>query len=221
MKANTPEFHNFMNDFQILYANILKEKPYACFFTGDFNAHSANWWPNGVTNAEGFAIDELLSTLDLKQLIREPTNFEDNKSPSCIDLIICDQPNVVMESGVRPSPDNFCKHQMTFCNLNLHIPPPPVYSWKVWHYDRANIVAMNRAITDLPWENHFANCDPSQQVEFFNDKILNLASNFIPNNFVKIHPKDPPWINYNLRRMIKKQNSIKFFLKGVACLKLK
>ena len=34
------------------------------------------------------------------------TNFEDNKSPSCIDLIICDQPNVVMESGVRSSPDN-------------------------------------------------------------------------------------------------------------------
>ena len=33
----------------------------------------------------------------MSQPISEPTNFEDNKSPSCIDLIICDQPNVEME----------------------------------------------------------------------------------------------------------------------------
>ena len=71
------------------------------FFSSDFNAHSLSWWPNVDTNAEGLALDNLLTTLDLS-----------------------DQPNVVMESGVRPSPDHFCKHQMTFCNLNLHIPPP-------------------------------------------------------------------------------------------------
>ena len=94
------------------------------------NAHSLSWWPNGDTNA-GLALDNLLTALDMSQLISEPTNFEDNKSPSCIDLIICDQPNVVMESGVCPSPDNFCKHEMTFCNLNRHIPPPPVYSRKI------------------------------------------------------------------------------------------
>ena len=53
-----------------------------------FNAHSLSWWPNGHTNA------------DLSQLINEPTNLEDNKSPSCIDLMICNQPNVVMERAV-------------------------------------------------------------------------------------------------------------------------
>ena len=119
--------------------------------------------------------DNLLTTLNLSQLIREPTNLEDNKSLSCIDLTICDQPNFV-----RPSPDNFCKQQMTCCNLNLHIPPPPVYSRKLWHYNRANSDAMTRAVTDFPWINHLRNLDPSQQVEFFNNKILNIASNFMP-----------------------------------------
>ena len=89
----------------------------------------------------------------------EPTNFEENKSPSCIDLIISDQPNVVMESGLRPSPDNVCKHQMTFCNLNLHL-PPPVYSRKMWHYNRANSDAMTKAVTDFPWTTHLTNLDP-------------------------------------------------------------
>ena len=94
---------------------------------------------------------------------------------------------------------------MTFCNLNLHI-PSPVYSRKIWHYNRANSDAMTREVTDFPWINHLRNLDPSQQVEFFNNKIVNIACNFIPNNYVKIQPKDPLWINNNLRTMIKKQN---------------
>ena len=32
---------------------------------------------------------------------------------------------------------------------------------------------------------------PPQQVEFFNNKILNIASNLIPDNYVKILPEDP------------------------------
>ena len=93
-KTNTPKVEIFLPDFENLYTNIPKNKRYACFFVCDFNAHSLSWWTNGDTNAEGFALDNLLTTLDLSRLISEPTNFEDNKSPSCIDLIIyiCDQP---------------------------------------------------------------------------------------------------------------------------------
>ena len=70
MKANTPEAEKCLVDFENLYSNISRNKSYACFFAGDFNSHS--------TNAEGFALDNLLSTLDLSQLICEPTNFEEN-----------------------------------------------------------------------------------------------------------------------------------------------
>ena len=96
MKVNTPEFETFLADFENLYRNISKNKTYACFFPGDFNAHSQNWWTYGDTNAEGFALDNLFSTLELNQLICKPTRFEENKYPSCIDLIISDQPNAVM-----------------------------------------------------------------------------------------------------------------------------
>ena len=56
-------------------------------FTGDFNAHSQNWWPDGNTNNEGIAIDNLLPALDLNQIICELTNYEEKENPSCIDLI--------------------------------------------------------------------------------------------------------------------------------------
>ena len=57
---------------------------------------------------------------------------------------------------------------------------------------------MTRAVTDFSWINHLRNLD-------FNNKILHIARNFMPNNYVKIQPKDHPWITNNLRRMIKKK----------------
>ena len=56
------------------------------FFTGDFNAHSETWYPEGDTNPEGVALDNLLSDLNLTQMISEPTHFmRDTCNPTCID----------------------------------------------------------------------------------------------------------------------------------------
>ena len=51
---------------------------------------------DGDTTAKGREIENLLSSLGLSQLISEPTNFEPNKKPSFIDLVITDQPNLVL-----------------------------------------------------------------------------------------------------------------------------
>ena len=84
----SPEFQTFLANFENLYSNIKAEKPFATFFTGDFNAHSQLWWPGGDTTPEGSALEDLFTLLGLCQLISEPTNFEPHKNPSCIDLII-------------------------------------------------------------------------------------------------------------------------------------
>ena len=57
--------------------------------------------------------------LGYSQLINEPTNFEPNKSPSCIDLIFSTQPDLVVESGVHPSLFNTCHHQIIFAKSRL------------------------------------------------------------------------------------------------------
>ena len=98
---NSPEFENFLQN--IDYTKIKSENPYSIFLTGDFNGHSQLWWPGGDTTPEGSRIEDLTTSLGLSQLITEPTNFEPNKKPSCIDLIFTDQPNLVLESGTRSS----------------------------------------------------------------------------------------------------------------------
>ena len=69
------EFQAFMTNFETLFSKIKSENPFTMFFTGDFNAHSQFWWPQGDTTPEGTAIEELLTKLGLSQIISEPTNF--------------------------------------------------------------------------------------------------------------------------------------------------
>ena len=95
------------------------ENPFAVCLTGDFNAYSQFWWPDGDTTPEGTEIEELITNLGLFQLISEPTNFEPHKNPSCIDLVVTD-----LDSGTRASLDSYCHHQIVHCKVNFRIPPP-------------------------------------------------------------------------------------------------
>ena len=45
-KHTSPEFQDFCQTSR-LYSKIKTENPFAIFFTGDFNAHSQLWWPDG------------------------------------------------------------------------------------------------------------------------------------------------------------------------------
>ena len=91
---NSPNFQAFLSNFRNLYAKIKSENPFTTFFTGDFNAHSQFWWSDGDTAPEGREIEYLFTSLGLFQKISEPTNFEPNKNPSCIDLVVTDQPTL-------------------------------------------------------------------------------------------------------------------------------
>ena len=103
-KKDSVEFVSFLKNLENLHGKIKNQKPYAMFFTGDFNAHSQTWYPEGDTNPEGVELDNLFSDLNLTQLISEPTHFmRDTCQPTCIDLIATDQPNLVLNSGVCDS----------------------------------------------------------------------------------------------------------------------
>ena len=70
------------------------------FFAGD----SQLWLPYGEETHEGREIEGMLTSLGLSQVISEPTNFEPGeKNPSCIDIIVTDQPDIVLDSGTRAS----------------------------------------------------------------------------------------------------------------------
>ena len=208
-KQNSAEFQTFLSNFRSLNSNLKAENPFAIFFTGDFNAHSRSWWPNGDTNPEGSDIDDVFDSINLSQIIAEPTNFTPNCKPSCIDLIVTDQPHLVLNSGTRPSLDPKCHHQIIHCKVNFRIPPPPPCDRKNWHYHRANVEAIQKSLSDFPWEQYlYRNDDVNWQVQLFTDTVLNVMTNFIPNDIKKIIPRDPPWISKQLKSKLNKKNRL-------------
>ena len=144
------KFQAFLSNFKKLHSQIQGENPFATFFTGDCNAHSQLWWPDGDTNPEGMEIENLFTSLSLSQVISEPTNFEPNKSPSCIDLIATDQPNLILDCGTRASLDTYCHHQIIYCRVHLKIPPPPPFKRIIWHFNRANTAANQEEHDQFP-----------------------------------------------------------------------
>ena len=203
---NTPQFQEFLENFKNLHTNICSENPYAMFFTGDFNGHSQTWWPAGNTNVEGREIEELFFSLNLTQVISEPTNFTPNCNPSCIDLIVT---NLMLDSGTRLSLDPVCHHQIIHAKVNCRIPPPPPCERRTWHYQKANVDAIGRCMNSFPWAQHLSlNSDVNWQVKSFTEIILNIMSNFVPNEIRKIIPRDPPWISRDLKSMLNKKNRL-------------
>ena len=120
------QFETFIGNLQQTLDRMKTEHPHCVILTGDFNCRSSIWWIGDVEQPEGTALEELIETNSLYQLIEEPTNIC-NKGNSCIDLIITDQPNFFVEYGLHPSLDEHCQHQIIYGKLNLSLPSPPTY----------------------------------------------------------------------------------------------
>ena len=93
-----------------------------------------------------------------------------------------------METGVRPSLDPSCKHQITFGGLNFKIPPlrpfkiPPLRPFKIpplrpfkrhtWQFDKAERVFIERSMSQFQWESVLTqNTDPDSQVDILNSTL--------------------------------------------------
>ena len=103
---------------------------------------------------------------------------------SCIDIIIVNQPNLVIDSGIHLSLYQNCHHQVIFRKLNLKIEYPPPYASEVWDYGRAQTDLINRAIDQFDWVNLFLDKNINEQVILFNRTILNIFHNFILNKII-------------------------------------
>ena len=206
---STPEFRAFLTSFKHLHSNIQAENPFAIFFKGGFNAHSQLWWSNGDSTNEGIDIGNLFTSLGLTQVISELTNFEPNKNPSCIGLIITDQLNLILDCGTRASLDPFCHHQIIHSKVNFRIPPPPPFERNIWHSNRANTTAIKKSMANFPWVQHLnINTYPNWQVKTFNENLLNIMMNFVPNGTKRFVPRDPPWITKTLKTMLNRKNRL-------------
>ena len=64
-------------------------------------------------------------------------------------------------------------------------------------------------MTSFPWLNHLSlNDDINWQVKTFTETLLNIMSNFIPNEIKRVVPRNPPWINKQLKTLLNRKNRL-------------
>ena len=203
---NQGEFDNFTLNFELLLSKIHAENPFCVVITGDFNCRSTQWWAKDIENSEGKEFEPLTSDLGLHQLISEPTHLMGD-SKSCIDLIFTDQPNLIVESGVHPSLHEQCHHQIVYGKVSVSSIPVPPYTRRIWHYDKADFVAIRKSIAMFRWREHLENLTcPNEQVKLLNEVLLNIYTNFIPNEVKTIRPRQAPWIKRTIKNFLRKKN---------------
>ena len=88
----------------------------------------------------------------MTQLIGQPTHILANSS-SLIDLIITNQVDVFVDSGLLPSPRDKGHHEIIiYGKLNLAAPLPPPYKRRVWDYNETNHNLINETLSNTNWE---------------------------------------------------------------------
>ena len=109
---------------------------------------------------------------------------------------------MLIESGVHPSLHPNCHHQIVFEKFNLDIVYPPPYEREIWHYQKANVDLIKRAINSFDWEKALSNIDIDKMVSIFNQTITNILCNFIPHEIVLFDDRDPLWMSKEIKKLI-------------------
>ena len=132
-----------------MLSKMSDENPLSVIITGDFKCRSTNWWGDDIENDEGKLFETFTSDLGLHQVINGPTHSIGN-SRSCIDVICTDQPNLFLESGIHPSLNENCHHQIVHRKLSMRVLTPPPYRRRIWFFDRANVTEIKKSIEMFP-----------------------------------------------------------------------
>ena len=82
----------------------------------------------------------------------------------------------------------------------------PPFEREIWHYEKANVDHIRKAITEFPWERKFENNSVDEKVNIFNPNIENILPKYIPHKTITCDDRDPPWINKNIKQLVPEKN---------------
>ena len=168
---------------------------------GDFNL-------NVLNGPSARKINDLCQHYNLSQIISEPTNFTESSS-SIIDLIMVSNLNSVDVSGVGEPflLQDIRYHCPIFCifKFKRHVVKP--FRRKIWLYEQGNYDSLRHKIHAFDWKS-ICNDDVNLYAEKFTDKLLSISEECIPVKFVTIRPRDLPWMNNNIRKLMRRRNRL-------------
>ena len=127
---------------------------------------------------------------------------------TCIDLIFTSDRYAFIDSGVIPSEDPFCKHQIITGKVDFNIPAPPKTKRKVWEYDKSNFRGLRNDLTSTNWDLCFEGLHPNEMASILTTKLLEFADSNIPSKDIIINDRESPWVTPAVRMAINRNKRV-------------
>ena len=104
---------------------------------------------------------------------------------------------------------NIRYHCPIYCVLNFNKTKTPIYTRKIFLYDRGNYQAFKEDLQSTDW-NSLKHDNVDTYASNFIDKVLGFTNKRVPNKMIKVMQSDPSWLNNSIKRLLlKKQNKTK------------
>lgn len=151
----------------------------------------------------------IIARYDMVQYIDEPTHFTELSS-SCLDLVIANNRNVIdlVHGGQSFLDANTRFHCPTYGIIKIEKPSQTCFKRRIWLYERGDFDSYRNILSNVDWESFIinANNDVDFLVNSLTDLILKTATETIPNKIITVRKLDPPWMNNEIRRAIRKRD---------------
>ena len=160
---------------------------------------------SGITSFD-VRLKDATDTLDLTQLIDEPTRLDTN-TYNLRDLLFTSNTCLVAKSGVLP-PFAQLDHYPIYASFKIDSKHSrsQIYT-KVWEYDKLDAQLLTDTLLNTDWDT-ILHGNVDQAAEKFTSVILNAAKEAIPTKTVRQRTLNKPWMTQDILRNIRKRDRL-------------
>ena len=153
---------------------------------------------------EAVALLDFCKSVNLTQLIKEPTRVTETSS-TLLDVIITPINTTLVEnSGVLPC--HISDHYLVHATLKLKIPelPPRFVKMRSFrHYDGQQFVA---DLEQIPWDEVASVDDASEMLDHFNNKFIDVLDAHAPVKTIRIKHRCCPFVDTEIQDLMWNRN---------------
>ena len=80
----------------------------------------------------------------------------------------------------------------------------------IWDYSNADILNIRKSISSINWSNLFSDNHIDIQFSIFEECVLKVFKNFVPNKYVVFDDKEPAWVYQAIKQLINENDSFFF-----------
>ena len=201
---NAEQITVFLEDVQ----NVIDYSFYKQFdvliIMGDLNDRCSHWNDNRQRSELNTKLKDLVALNNLTQLINEPTHYTGH-SAYLLDVIITDAPYNVLHSGVLNGICNL-HHRPVYAKFNFKQVVHSSHNREMWHYKNGDYEGLNNELSNFGWDSVFQHDDVNDIVQDFQNVLVTTAKKYIPVKNITIRSKDKPWMNGNIKNLIRLRN---------------